>query len=180
MIRLAIIASLAAGVAQPLLAHDHDTDRTLTGPGIALTESAETGVISGDFRGLKVRVAPVEEASRCAAGYEGWAERGGVKMPMSLSMENGIISADFNGFRFSHAKTLPNEKAYVFYVPLGQVSVAFDYEAFDGHHMANPVFTVPGRDGDLSVRVEGEACLRHGLYYAALLYGLGVTAAEAR
>lgn len=172
---LALLSALPMG-AMSHEGDEHSPLRHLTAPGVHLTEVTEKSVISGAYGKLTVWLEYVPAKS--TPTYEGWAAKGKQKLPIRIIYEDRILKGDFNGKTFSYAELNKEKQAYVFNTGTGKEEIAFLYEKKDGRHMINPLFVLPlGKEKRL-IRLEGEACLGHSLYYAAVAYGLALIEQE--
>ncbi len=151
----------------------HDTServfktRLFESPGIELMETPLNGIMTGIFNNMHVCLK--READNI---YRGWAMKENKKLPISIEWEKDKLKADFNGFTFQ-LDTMSVEKGiYTFSTSSGTSNVSILYETKEGKKMQNPLFVIEQKKKNYLVRLKGHSCIYHGLYYAAVLYGL--------
>lgn len=146
----------------------HSKLRQFISPEFNLTEIK--GVMSGTFKKMPVWIAKSEKKGE--KGYRGWIIKEQKKLPFSIIYRDNVLHGYFNGKKFVYLKADAKKQTYTFKIDKDEVTVSFLYETKSGRHMINPLFVVKNNGRNYLVRLIGECCLRHGLYYAATIYGL--------
>jgi len=170
MIRKIILSLCLTAFSVPVMADDqteHSAVRYFESPEISLSETMSNGFMAGTFRGMQIWLGPDEKDD----GYTGFVMREKEKLPVRIAYENKRLKADFNGNVFSFDSLDAGKGVYNFKTSSGVVSVSIIYETKAGKHMMNPVFIIKKDKRNYIVRLRGESCYGHGLYYAAVLYG---------
>lgn len=148
---------------------EHTKIRKLASPEFDISEVAETAM-AGVFS--QMAVWSERKGSGENVSYEGWVVRDGKKLLFSLFYEDKKLHGNFNGNEFSFLKLDAKGQKYVFKTGDGEAEVSYSYERKAGRHIINPLFVLDNNGRKYMVRLKGECCLGHGLYYAAVIYGL--------
>ena len=149
---------------------DHSKVRHFVSPEFNLMEVTRTSVMTGTFKEMSVLVE--KNADKKKPGYTGWIVKNGEKLPFAISYKNKKMHGDFNGNKFTYLNVDIKKQRYTFKTDKGQAKVSYFFETKEGHHQKNPLFIIKNNKRNYLVRLEGECCVGHGLYYATVLYGL--------
>ncbi len=156
-----------------VMADDHDENhskiRPFVSPEFNLMENPKTSVMTGMFKKMSVLV---EKNTDKKKGYKGWVIKEGKKLPLSLFYKNKKLHGDFNGNKFAYSSMNKKDQSYTFKTDKGETKVSYLYEIKEGRRMGNPLFIVKNNKRHYLIRLEGGCCVSHGLYYAAVFYGL--------
>ncbi|MBU2530114.1 MAG: hypothetical protein KKD35_03650 [Elusimicrobia bacterium] len=163
---MAVLLSSSFVVAEEI---QHSTIRKLVSPEFNLTEVNEN-TVTGTFKDMSVYLSKNDK--KAEPGYNGWVVKAGKKLPFSIYYKDKKMYGDFNGTVFNYESMDIKSKSYAFKTAQGETKVSYLYETKKGRHQINPLFIVKNNMRNYLVRLEGECCIGHGLYYSALLYGL--------
>ena len=149
---------------------EHSKIRQFTSPKFNLTEVTNTSVITGTFKKMSVLIEKLSDKKKVS--YKGWIMKGEKKLPLLISYKDKKLHGDFNGNKFIYSKMDKKNQSYTFKTGKGEAKVSYLFEMRDGRHQINPLFIVKNNKRNYMVRLKGECCVGHGLYYAAVIYGL--------
>lgn len=149
---------------------EHSKVRRFISPQFNLTEITESSIMTGTFKNMSVWLEKIADKKKVS--YKGWIMKGGKKLPLSIFYKDKKLHGDFNGNKFAYLSMDKKKQSYTFKTDKGKTTVSYLYEMKEGHHQINPLFVVKNNKRNYMVRLKGECCVGHGLYYSAVIYGL--------
>ena len=149
---------------------DHSKVRRFKSPQFNLTEITESSIMTGTFKNMSVWLEKIADKKKVS--YKGWIMKGGKKLPLSIFYKDKKLHGDFNGNKFAYLSMDKKKQSYTFKTDKGKTTISYLYEMKEGRHQINPLFVVKNNERNYMVRLKGECCVGHGLYYSAVIYGL--------